>query len=128
MNPLLKGREVAYHLSDSGAKRACVAWHGFAEAAQGGCEQAGAECILVEPGRVRAGCSAAPSRSTRSPTARTTTPAVIIYTSGTTGTPKGATLTHSNLAAGAETARDLVDAGPGLGRRSRRCRCSTSSA
>ena len=39
-------------------------------------------------------------------------PAVIIYTSGTTGTPKGATLTHANLAAGAETARDLVDAGP----------------
>ena len=38
--------------------------------------------------------------------------AVIIYTSGTTGTPKGATLTHANLAAGAETARDLVDAGP----------------
>jgi long-chain acyl-CoA synthetase len=35
---------------------------------------------------------------------------VIIYTSGTTGTPKGATLTHANLAAGAETARDLVDA------------------
>jgi len=38
--------------------------------------------------------------------------AVIIYTSGTTGTPKGATLMHSNLAAGADTARDLVDAGP----------------
>src|SRR5256714_100822 len=44
--------------------------------------------------------------------------AVIIYTSGTTGTPKGATLMHSNLANGAEVARDLVDAGPdsvGLG-------------
>jgi long-chain acyl-CoA synthetase len=38
--------------------------------------------------------------------------AVIIYTSGTTGTPKGATLMHSNLASGAVTARDLVDAGP----------------
>jgi long-chain acyl-CoA synthetase len=39
--------------------------------------------------------------------------AVIIYTSGTTGTPKGATLMHTNLAAGAETARELVDAKPG---------------
>ncbi len=39
-------------------------------------------------------------------------PAVIIYTSGTTGTPKGATLTHSNIAAGAEVGRELVDAGP----------------
>ncbi len=38
--------------------------------------------------------------------------AVIIYTSGTTGTPKGAALTHANLAAGAAVARDLVDAGP----------------
>jgi long-chain acyl-CoA synthetase len=37
---------------------------------------------------------------------------VIIYTSGTTGTPKGATLTNANLAAGAEVGRDLVDAGP----------------
>src|SRR5204862_815727 len=39
-------------------------------------------------------------------------PAVIIYTAGTTGTPKGATLTHSNISSGAEVARDLVDAGP----------------
>src|SRR6476620_1516464 len=30
MNPLLKAREVAYHLSDSGA-RVIVAWHGFEE-------------------------------------------------------------------------------------------------
>src|SRR5438270_10625318 len=50
MNPLLKDREVAYHLSDSGAKL-MLGWHGFAEAAEGGSEQAGAECILVEPGK-----------------------------------------------------------------------------
>ena len=37
--------------------------------------------------------------------------AVIIYTSGTTGRPKGAVLTHGNLRAGAQVARDLVDAG-----------------
>src|SRR5215207_323008 len=48
MNPLLKDREVAYHLSDSGAK-VLIAWHGFAEAAEGGCEKAGAECILAAP-------------------------------------------------------------------------------
>src|ERR1700754_3176169 len=35
MNPLLKDREVDYHLSDSGAK-VLVAWHGFAEAAEAG--------------------------------------------------------------------------------------------
>src|SRR3954463_846333 len=49
MNPLLKSREVAYHLSDSGAK-VIVAWHGFAEAAQEGADDAGAECLLVAPG------------------------------------------------------------------------------
>ena len=35
MNVLLKGREVAYYLEDSGAKL-LFAWHGFAEAARAG--------------------------------------------------------------------------------------------
>ena len=110
MNPLLKAREVAYHLSDSGA-RVIVAWHGFADAAQGGAEEAGAECILATPGEFEqalGGAEAVEAIADR----EDDDPAVIIYTSGTTGTPKGATLIHSNLAAGAETARDLVDAGP----------------
>ncbi|HEV2075068.1 MAG TPA: AMP-binding protein, partial [Thermoleophilaceae bacterium] len=42
MNPLLKGREVAFYLEDSEA-RILFAWHDFAEAAEEGCEQAGAE-------------------------------------------------------------------------------------
>ena len=108
MNPLLKAREVGYHLSDSGAEL-LVAWHGFAEAAQGGAEDAGAECILATPGEFEQTLGGA------DPVEEITDredddPALIIYTTGTTGTPKGATLTHSNLAAGAETARDLVDA------------------
>src|SRR3954451_19135223 len=37
MNPLLKGREVAYYLADSGAKL-MLAWHGFADAAREGSE------------------------------------------------------------------------------------------
>src|SRR3954468_21621946 len=49
MNPLLKSREVAYHLSDSGAK-VVVAWHGFEDAARGGAEQAGAEAVVAKPG------------------------------------------------------------------------------
>src|SRR3954452_2307430 len=32
MNPLLKAREVGYHMSDSGSK-VLLAWNGFAEAA-----------------------------------------------------------------------------------------------
>ena len=49
MNVLLKGREVEFYLSDPGAKL-LFAWHDFAEAAEKGAEEAGAECILVEPG------------------------------------------------------------------------------
>src|SRR3954451_12780506 len=49
MNVLLKGREVAFYLKDSGAK-VVFAWHGFAEAAEAGAKEAGAELILVTPG------------------------------------------------------------------------------
>src|SRR5829696_155238 len=108
MNPLLKSREVAYHLSDSGAK-VLLAWHGFAEAAEAGAEQAGADCVIATPGEFEPLLGAADPVEENTERADDD-PAVIIYTSGTTGTPKGATLTHSNLAAGAETARDLVDA------------------
>ena len=41
MNVLLKGREVAFYLKDSGAK-VVFAWHGFGEAAGEGAEEAGA--------------------------------------------------------------------------------------
>src|SRR3954453_696654 len=50
MNVLLKGREVKFYLEDPGAK-IVFAWHDFAEAAQAGAEQAGADCVLVEPGK-----------------------------------------------------------------------------
>ena len=49
MNVLLKGREVAYYLSDSGAKL-LLAWDGFAEAASAGAQEAGAELIEVAAG------------------------------------------------------------------------------
>ena len=110
MNPLLKDREVGYHLSDSGAKT-IVAWHGFEEAARGGAEQAGAECIIAKPGEFEQLLGGADSVDEIADRADDDA-AVIIYTSGTTGTPKGATLTHSNLARGAETSQDLVDGGP----------------
>ena len=110
MNPLLKDAEVAYHLSDSGA-RLVVGWHGFEQPARAGSEQAGAECILVKPGEfdeLLGNADAVEEVAER----EDEDAAVIIYTSGTTGTPKGATLTHANLTAGADVSRDLVDAGP----------------
>src|SRR6202044_3642754 len=47
MNPLLKAREVAYYLGDSGAGL-IFAWHAFADQARSGAEQAGAEIIVVD--------------------------------------------------------------------------------
>ncbi|MBV9915988.1 MAG: long-chain fatty acid--CoA ligase [Solirubrobacterales bacterium] len=110
MNPLLKDREVAYHLSDSGA-RVMIGWHQFEQPARAGSDEAGAEPLIIVPGefeRMLAGADAVNEVTIRADD----DPAVIIYTSGTTGTPKGATLMHSNVRAGAEVGRDLVDAGP----------------
>ena len=110
MNPLLKGREVEYYLTDSGAKT-MVAWHDFAGPAQEGSDAAGAECVITKPGEFEQVLGEAEPVEEVVDRADDDA-AVIIYTSGTTGTPKGATLMHSNLATGAEVARDLVDAGP----------------
>ena len=110
LNPLLKEREVAYHLSDAGA-RLLLAWQGFADAGRGGSEAAGAECLVVEPGRFEALLGAVePARAVveRDPQ----DVAVLVYTSGTTGQPKGAELTHANLLDAARVAVELVHSGP----------------
>src|ERR671922_2057799 len=108
MNPLLKDREVAFYLGDSDAK-VLFAWHQFAEAAHGGAEQTGAECVLVEPGEFEAlleRCDPAADVAERD--AGDT--AVVLYTSGTTGTPKGAELTHGNLLRNVEVCIGLFGA------------------
>ncbi len=100
MNVLLKRREIAFYLEDSGAKL-LLAWHGFCAEARDGAEDAGAELVEVDP----AGFAEALARHEPAPgvaeTAEDDT-AVILYTSGTTGKPKGAELTHANLARNAD--------------------------
>ena len=110
MNVLLKGREVKFYLEDPGA-RIVFAWHDFAEVAQKGAADAGAECVLVEPGgfeQLLAGVGE-PGRELADRAGDDT--AVILYTSGTTGTPKGAELTHDNLRRNAQIALGLFDMG-----------------
>ena len=109
MNVLLKQREVAFHLADPGA-RLVLAWHECAGAACAAAGQAGAECVVVEPGSLAP--AAAPAPADVVPKAGDDT-AVILYTSGTTGTPKGAELTHANLARNVEVcARTLLELEP----------------
>src|SRR5580693_7760520 len=111
MNPLLKAREVAYYLGDSGAGL-IFAWHTFAKRARGGAAQAGAAVVIVDeadfPDLL---ASADPDYAVVDRADNDT--AVILYTSGTTGQPKGAELTHGNLASNTEVSRaDIVRAGP----------------
>jgi long-chain acyl-CoA synthetase len=102
MNVLLKRREIAFYLEDSGAKL-LLAWHGFAEEARGGAEDAGTELIEVEPEVYAELLGAHEPDPDLAGTAEEDT-AVILYTSGTTGKPKGAELTHFNLSRNADIA------------------------
>ncbi|MEX2106020.1 MAG: long-chain fatty acid--CoA ligase [Solirubrobacterales bacterium] len=102
MNVLLKRREIAFYMEDSGAKL-LLAWHGFAGEARDGTADAGAEAIEVEPAsfaELLAGHEPTPGLVD---TDEQDT-AVILYTSGTTGKPKGAELTHLNLTRNADVA------------------------
>src|SRR5580704_8682557 len=111
MNPLLKAREVAYYLGDSGAGL-MFAWHAFADQARGGAEQADADVIVVD-GVAFPDLLASAAVDDRVAERDDEDTAVILYTSGTTGHPKGAELTHGNLISNTDVTRtDIVQAGP----------------
>ena len=100
MNVLLKRREIAFYLEDSGAKL-LLAWHGFAAEAEGGAADAGVDLVEVEPQSFAALLAEHEPTPGLADTDEEDT-AVILYTSGTTGKPKGAELTHLNLLRNAE--------------------------
>ena len=108
MNPLLKEREVEYYLTDSAA-RVVIAGEAMAEAAQKAAAGVGIECLVFGD----EGPEDLPGESTELVERDGADTAVLLYTSGTTGQPKGAELTHDNLATNVATvAETLLEAGP----------------
>ncbi len=111
MNPLLKSREVAFYLKDSGAKVLFV-WSAVAEEGIKGADQTDARVIEIdEPdlATMLAGLDPVPSSADRADE----DDAVILYTSGTTGWPKGAQLTQANVTRNArDSGTNLFGIGP----------------
>jgi long-chain acyl-CoA synthetase len=112
MNPLLKGREIEFYLDDAGMSLV-FAWDQAADAAREAAQGRDIEVVAV--------AAAGPDDGTLEGAAPLDEPvdrddddtAVILYTSGTTGSPKGAELTHANLATNARTSTTtLTELGP----------------
>ena len=111
LNPLLKAREVEYHLSDSGSK-VMIGWKDFADPAQTGADAAGAEAIIVVPGEFEQLLgSAEAGRRRRRPRGRRPR-RDHLHVGHHRDAEGAATLTHANIHAGAKTGGELVDATP----------------
>ena len=90
INPLLKGREIAHYIGDSGAMILLTSQEAV-DQAKTGTGELGTDLIVLQTPPVGPYDPATVVDRADNDTA------VILYTSGTTGKPKGAELTHANL-------------------------------
>ena len=129
LNVMLKAREVAYHLNDSGAK-AYFCFEGTEELPMGRegvlafTEADACEHLFVITAELQGYSRFAGHRTMMqvmteavqeqapvpAPAITDEDTAVILYTSGTTGQPKGAALSHANMVSNALASRELFHA------------------
>jgi long-chain acyl-CoA synthetase len=106
LSALLKQREIAYHLGDSGARVYVCRDEIFADHAKHVIECTPVENVLL--------ASEFPALPVADPTVRVKVdlddPAYLVYTSGTTGSPKGAISLHRHIAFNAQVFRTWFDA------------------
>jgi long-chain acyl-CoA synthetase len=107
MNVLNKQREVALLLAEAGAQL-IFALDGMHEHAEAAAEARGGTCVRVTVGAFPAGDP--PELDVLADAAPDDT-AMLLFTSGTTGSPKGAELTHHNLARNAEISEGMFGLG-----------------
>jgi len=105
MNPLFKHREIEYYLEDSGAR---ILWSVPNPDATECAEAAGVTLNTVGADGLAPHLAASPGPVAEIAPRELEDDAVILYTSGTTGRPKGAQLTHRNIASNAETSVETL--------------------